>query len=72
MTNNLVEIKFATTKTNNSKTKKTNNCQLVTAGYFWVVVPVERRHEYLVALEQESVEENIERLVRFIGSLMWY
>ena len=46
------------------------NSQLVTAGYPWVVVPVERRQEYMSALEQASVEGNIEKFVRFIGSLM--
>ena len=46
------------------------NSQLVTAGYPWVVVPVERRQEYMAALEQASVEENIEGFARFIGSLV--
>jgi len=43
------------------------NSQLVTAGYPWVVIPVERRQEYMAALEQASVEGNIEGVVRFIG-----
>ena len=46
------------------------NSQLVTAGYPWVVIPVERRQEYMAALEQASVEENIEGVVRFIGMVM--
>jgi len=46
------------------------NSQLVTAGYPWVVVPVERREEYMSALEQASVEGNVEGFVGFIGSLM--
>ena len=46
------------------------NSQLVTAGYLWVVIPVARRQEYMAALEQVSVEGNIEGFVRFIGSLM--
>ena len=46
------------------------NSQLVTAGYPWVVVPVERRQEYMAALEQASVKEDIEAFVRFIGGLM--
>jgi Fic family protein len=46
------------------------NSQLVTGGYPWVVVPVERRHEYMSALEKASVEENIEAFALFIGSLM--
>ena len=46
------------------------NSQLVTAGYPWVVIPVTRRQEYMAALEQASVEGNIEGFVRFIGGLM--
>ena len=46
------------------------NSQLVTAGYFWVVIPVERRQEYLTALKQASVEGNIEGFVGFIGRVM--
>ena len=46
------------------------NSQLVTAGYPWVVIPVEHRQEYMAALEQASVEGNIEGFVRFIGREM--
>jgi Fic family protein len=46
------------------------NSQLVTAGYPWVVIPVERRQEYMAALEQASVEGNIEAFVRFIERAM--
>lgn len=46
------------------------NSQLVTAGYPWVVIPVERRQEYMAALEQASVEGIIKGFVQFIGSLM--
>ena len=46
------------------------NSQLVTAGYPWVVIPVERREEYMSALEQAGVEGNIEGFVGFIGRLM--
>ena len=46
------------------------NSQLVTVGYPWVVIPVERRQEYMVALEQASVDGNIEGFVRFIGKVM--
>ena len=45
------------------------NSQLVTAGYPWVIVPVERRQEYMSSLEQASVEENIQPFAHFIGSL---
>jgi len=46
------------------------NSQLVTAGYPWVVVPMNRRQEYMEALEQASVGEDIEAFVRFVKSLM--
>ena len=46
------------------------NSQLVTAGYPWVVIPVERREEYMAALEKASVEGDVEGFVRFVGSLM--
>lgn len=48
----------------------TMNSQLVTGGYPWIVVPVERRDEYMASLEKASVEEDIEPFVRFIISLI--
>lgn len=46
------------------------NSQLVTSGYPWVVVPIERRQEYMEALEQASVGEDIEAFARFVQNLM--
>lgn len=46
------------------------NSQLVTAGYPWVVIPVERREEYMAALEKASVKGDVEEFVRFVGGLM--
>ena len=46
------------------------NSQFVTGGYPWVVVPVERREEYMASLEKASVEEDIEPFVKFIVSLI--
>ena len=48
----------------------TMNSQLVTGGYPWIVVPVDRRDEYMASLERASVEEEIEPFVRFIVSLI--
>lgn len=48
----------------------TMNSQLVTGGYPWIVVPVERRDGYMASLEKASVEEDIEPFVRFIISLI--
>ena len=44
--------------------------QFVTAGYPWVVIPVERREEYMAALEKASVEGDVEGFGRVIGGLM--
>ncbi|MBO7490529.1 MAG: Fic family protein [Bacteroidales bacterium] len=46
------------------------NSQLVTSGYPWVVVPMNRRQEYMEALEQASVGVDIEAFARFVQSLM--
>lgn len=48
----------------------TMNSQLVTSGYPWVVIPVERREEYISSLEKTSVEEDIEPFARFIVSII--
>lgn len=46
------------------------NLMLASCGYPWTVVPVERRNEYMAALEQASSFNNIEPFVRFIGGLV--
>ena len=46
------------------------NSQLVTCGYPWVVVLVERRQEYMAALEKASVQEEIGDFARFVGSII--
>lgn len=46
------------------------NSQLVTGGYDWVVIPVERRSEYMKSLEKASVEEDIADFCRFVVSLI--
>ena len=48
----------------------TMNSQLVTAGYPWVVIPVERLSEYMATLEKASVHEDITPFVTFILSLL--
>ena len=35
------------------------NLMMAAGGYSWSVVPVERRSEYIAALEVASVEQNI-------------
>ena len=46
------------------------NSQLVTGGYPWVVVPLERREQYMKALEKASVDEDISCFAEFVFSLM--
>lgn len=48
----------------------TMNSQLVTGGYPWVVVPLEKRDDYMAALEEASVREEIGPFVLFILSLI--
>jgi Fic family protein len=45
------------------------NAMFVPAGYVWTVIPVERRAEYMGALEQASSFENIEPLAKLVGAL---
>ena len=42
------------------------NSQLVTAGYDWVVIPIEKRIDYMKALEKASVDEDIADFCRFV------
>ncbi|MFZ5558852.1 MAG: Fic family protein [Pseudomonadota bacterium] len=45
------------------------NLMLVPAGYVWTVIPVERRNEYMEALEQASSFANIAPFAQFIADL---
>jgi Fic family protein len=45
------------------------NLMFVPAGYVWTVIPVERRSEYMNALEQASSSANITPLAAFIADL---
>lgn len=46
------------------------NTMLASGGVSWTVVPVERRDEYMKALETASVEKDIAPFTRFIASLI--
>jgi hypothetical protein len=46
------------------------NVMLAAGGYPWTVVPVERRNEYMDALEAASVNGNTEPFAAFLGTLM--
>jgi hypothetical protein len=45
------------------------NLMLVPAGYVWTVIPVERRNEYMNALEQASSFANIAPFASFIAEI---
>lgn len=46
------------------------NAMLASGGYSWTVIPVEKRDEYMQALESASVEQNIEPFAKFLGHLV--
>ena len=46
------------------------NAMLASGGYPWTIVPVERRNEYMAALEEASVNQNIKPFSNFLGSLV--
>jgi Fic/DOC family len=46
------------------------NLMLASGGYPWTVVPVERRDDYLRALEAASVGQNIRPFSEFLGDLV--
>lgn len=46
------------------------NLMLAAGGYPWTVIPVERRSEYMAALERASVHEDITPFSRFVGDLV--
>lgn len=46
------------------------NAMLASGGYPWTVIPVEKRDEYMQALEQASVGNNILPFARFVGDLV--
>lgn len=46
------------------------NVMLAAGGYPWVIVPVEKRHDYMVALESASVDRTIVPFTDFLGKLV--
>jgi hypothetical protein len=46
------------------------NVMLAAGGYPWTVIPMEKRDDYMAALESGSVEQDIEPFVTFIGRLV--
>ncbi len=46
------------------------NAMLASGGYPWTVIPVQERTAYMQALEQASVNQNIEPFAKFLGHLV--
>lgn len=46
------------------------NTMLASGGYPWTVIPVEKRDEYMQALEEASVRQNIVPFAKFLGDLV--
>jgi len=46
------------------------NVMLAAGGYPWTVVPLEKRDDYMAALESGSVEQNIAPFGVFLGNLV--
>lgn len=46
------------------------NVMLASGGYNWIIIPVERRQEYMAALEKASAHGDITDFTQFIASLM--
>ena len=46
------------------------NTMLASGGYPWTIVPLEKRDEYMAALEEASVKQNIEPFTQFLGKLV--
>lgn len=46
------------------------NVMLVTGGYPWTIIPVEKRQDYIAALEQASVNHDITAFTKFVHSLI--
>lgn len=46
------------------------NVMLASGGFPWTVIPLEKRHDYMNALEKASVEQNIDYFAKLISNLV--
>ena len=46
------------------------NVMLAAGGYSWTVIPLERRDDYMAALESASVKQDIAPFALFLGHLV--
>jgi hypothetical protein len=46
------------------------NVMLAAGGYSWTVIPIDKRDDYMAALEKGSVEQEIGPFAIFLGRLV--
>jgi len=46
------------------------NVMLASGGFPWTVIPLEKRNDYMSALEKASVEQNINDFAKFIAEFV--
>ncbi len=46
------------------------NVMLASGGYPWTVIPVEKRKDYMAALENANLENDIEPFTKFLSHLV--
>ncbi|KJS07855.1 MAG: hypothetical protein VR73_07740 [Gammaproteobacteria bacterium BRH_c0] len=46
------------------------NAMMASGGYPWTIIPVEKRSEYMSALEAASVEQDIQAFTDFLALLL--
>ena len=46
------------------------NVMLASGGYQWTIIPLERRNDYMAALEAASVGQDIRPFAQFLGGLV--
>jgi hypothetical protein len=48
------------------------NVMLASGGYPWTIVPVDRRNDYMAALESASVDQDVKPFTIFLSGLLDY
>ena len=46
------------------------NTMMASGGYPWTIIPVEKRNEYMTALEAASVDQDIRAFTKFLGTCL--
>ena len=46
------------------------NAMMAAGGYRWTIIPIERREEYMTALESASVDQDIRPFTRYLAELV--